>query len=173
MRFKVYRHAKVYKFASALKIGGEADMTASDATVVDLTNALGLRQEAAKKRNEIAIANFTMAFASEDTISLVYKAATADWPDGLAHLIVVAMLQKYMPQDTVTRVKLRQMLNKVSMKPNDDPMVIFEQISTIEIRYTTATQTIEKECWTSMRTQGTENPNLRNREPGCIHTIEY
>ncbi len=143
MRFKAY--AKVYKFASALKIGGEADMPASDAEVIDLTDVQGLRQEAAKKRNEIAIANFTMAITSEGTISLVYKAATADWPDGLAHLIVVAMLQRYMPQDTVTRVELRQMLNKVSMKPNDDPRVIFEQISTIENRYTTATQTIEKE----------------------------
>jgi hypothetical protein len=58
---------------------------------------------------------------------------------------VAAMLQRYMPQDTVTRVELRQMLNKVSMKPNDDPRVIFEQISTIENRYTTATQTIETE----------------------------
>lgn len=120
-------------------------MPASDAEVIDLTDAQGLRQEAAKKRNEIAIANFTMAITSEGTISLVYKAATADWPDGLAHLIVVAMLQRYMPQDTVTRVELRQMLNKVSMKPNDDPRVIFEQISTIENRYTTATQTIETE----------------------------
>jgi hypothetical protein len=50
-----------------------------------------------------------------------------------------------MPQDTVIHVELRQMLNKVSMKPNNDPRVIFEQISTIENRYTTPTQTIEKE----------------------------
>jgi hypothetical protein len=143
MIFKAY--AKVYKFASALKIGGEDDMPTSDAAAVDLTNEEGLRQEGAKKRNEVAIANFTMTFTSEGTISLVYKAATADWPDRLAHLIVVTMLQRYIPQDTVTRVELRQMLNKVSMKPNDDPRVIFEQISTIEDRYTTATQTIERE----------------------------
>ncbi len=31
------------------------------------------------------------------------------------------------------------------MKPNNDPRVIFEQISTIENRYTTATQRIDKE----------------------------
>jgi hypothetical protein len=86
-----------------------------------------------------------MAFSSEGTISLVYKASNKDWPDGLAHLIVVAMLPRYMPQDTVTQVELCQMLNKVSMKPNDVLMVIFEQISTIENRYTTATQRIDKE----------------------------
>jgi hypothetical protein len=33
-------------------------------------------------------------------------------------------------------------------------------------------------CWTNKitltkRTQGTENPNPRNREPGCIYTIEF
>jgi hypothetical protein len=103
-------------------------------------------QPAAKKRNEIVIANFTITFMSEGTIRLVYKASTADWPDGLAHLIVVMMLQRYMPQDTVTHVELRQqMLNKVLMKPNDDARVIFEQISTVENRYTTAMQQIEKE----------------------------
>jgi hypothetical protein len=37
------------------------------------------------------------------------------------------------------------MLNKVLMKQNDDPRFIFEQISTIENRYTTAIQQIEKE----------------------------
>ena len=143
MRFKAY--AKVYKFAQALRIGGESDLPTTDASIIDETTDPGKKQAAAKKRNEIAMANFTMAFTTEGTISLVYKAETADWPDGLAHLIVSAMLQRYMPQDTVTRVELRQMLNKVTMKPNDDPRVIFEQLSTIENRYTTATQRIEKE----------------------------
>jgi hypothetical protein len=86
-----------------------------------------------------------MVFRSEGTISMVYKATNADWPDGLVHLIVVAMLSRYMPQDTVTCVELRQMLNKVSMKPNDGPRVILKQISTIENRYTTARQRIEQE----------------------------
>jgi hypothetical protein len=55
------------------------------------------------------------------------------------------MASRYMSQDTVTCNKLRQMVNKVTMKPNDDPRVIFEQLSTIENRHTTATQQIEKE----------------------------
>jgi hypothetical protein len=105
MRFKAY--AKVYKFASALKIGGETYMPRRDATTVDITTDVGKLQAAAKKRNEIAVANSMMAFTSESTISfLVYKASTVDWPDGLAHLIVVAMLQRYMPQDTVTPKEL-------------------------------------------------------------------
>jgi hypothetical protein len=75
-------------------------MPTSDATIIDLEEEEeeeGLRQEAAKKRNDIAIANFMMAFTSEGIIGLVYKAVTVDWPDGLPHLIVLAMLQRYMP----------------------------------------------------------------------------
>jgi vacuolar-type H+-ATPase subunit B/Vma2 len=85
VRFKVY--AKVYKFAEALKIGGESNLPATDDEVIDITSELGKKQAAAKKRNEITIANFTMAFSSEGTISLVYKASTAEWPDGLARRI--------------------------------------------------------------------------------------
>jgi hypothetical protein len=37
------------------------------------------------------------------------------------------------------------MLNKVSMKPNSNPAVIFEQISTIKNRYCAGTRTIDNE----------------------------
>jgi hypothetical protein len=50
-----------------------------------------------------------------------------------------------MPQDTVTRVELRQILNKASMKPNSNPAVIFERISTIKNMYCAGTQTIDSE----------------------------
>jgi hypothetical protein len=76
MRFKAY--AKVYRFAAALKIGGEMDLALMDADSIDTMTNLGKKQAAAKKRNEIAIANVTMAFTSEGTISLVYKAANVD-----------------------------------------------------------------------------------------------
>jgi hypothetical protein len=84
-----------------------------------------------------------MAFTSEGTISFVCRAPSSDRPDGLAHLIALAMLERYMPQHTATQVELRQMLNKGSMKPYDDPRVIVEQISTIENRYTAAKQTLD------------------------------
>jgi hypothetical protein len=80
------------------------------------------------------MANFTMAFTSEGTMSLIYQAETRAWLNGLASLVTDALKAKYMPQDTVTRVELRQMLNKVSMKPNSNPAVIFEQIRTIKNR---------------------------------------
>jgi hypothetical protein len=48
-------YAKVYKFAPALKLGGETDLLATDATAIDITTDLGKKQAAAKKRYEIVM----------------------------------------------------------------------------------------------------------------------
>jgi glucan biosynthesis protein len=69
MRFKAY--TKVYTFAYVLMIGGKATLPATDATVIDTTMPSGKLQDEAKKRNEIAIVNFMMAFTNEGTISLL------------------------------------------------------------------------------------------------------
>ena len=54
-------------------------------------------------------------------------------------------MAKYMPKDRISRVELRQMLAGVSMKDNDDPATLFEQISAIENKYNTASSKIEEE----------------------------
>jgi hypothetical protein len=70
--------AAVYKFAAVLKIGGELDMPANNMDVPDTTTpegkALAKAQAAAKQQNATAMANLTMAFTSEATMGLVYKA---------------------------------------------------------------------------------------------------
>ena len=140
-RFQAY--AMVYKFGEALVVGGEADMPASESMVIDETTPAGKLEAAAKKRNAIAMASFTMSFTSEGTMGLVYKAKTTTWPCGLVHTVVAALAKKYQPQDTITRVKLRQKLNKIKMKKNEDPAKLFEQISQIENKYNTAAFTID------------------------------
>ena len=86
------------------------------------------------------MANLSMAFMTEATMGLVYKAMSNDWSGGLAHEVADALLKKYKPEDTILRVKLRQMMSKVRMKKNDDPATLFEQLSAIENQYNTATQ---------------------------------
>jgi hypothetical protein len=66
---------------------------------------------------------------------LVYKVQTEEWPGGLAYLVVVALHAKYMPDDIITKVELRQMLSKVKMKKDDEPSILFEQLSAIENRF--------------------------------------
>ena len=75
-------NASVHQFTQALKTGGKTSMPTSDDVVVDATTHPHVVK--AKKRNDIAMANLTMAFTSEMTMGLVYKAQTEEWPGGLA-----------------------------------------------------------------------------------------
>ena len=136
--------AAVYKFEEALQIGGE-EMPDDYKEKLDEQVPEEKAMMQAKSRNATAMANLTMAFQSEATMGLVYKAMDKKWPGGLAHKVVAAMLKKFQPNDTVTRVEMRQMLNEVSMKKDDDPSTIFEQLSSIENRYNTADRQMEQE----------------------------
>ena len=94
----------------------------------------------------VAMANLTMAFMTEATMGLVYKAMSNDWTGGLAHEVMAALLKKkYKLEDMISRVELRQKMSKVRMKKNDDPATLFEQLSAIENQYNTATQQIDDE----------------------------
>jgi hypothetical protein len=123
-------YASVHQFTQALKTGGETTMPTSDDVTVDATTHPQVAK--AKKRNAIAMANLTMAFTSEMTMGLVHKAQTEEWPGGLAYLVVAALKAKYMPDDVITKVELRKMLAKVKMKKDNEPSILFKQLSAIE-----------------------------------------
>jgi hypothetical protein len=82
-------YASVHQFTQALKTGGEATMPTGDDVAVDVTTHPQVAK--AKKRNDIAMANLTMAFTSKMTMGLVYKEQTEEWPGGLAYLVVEAL----------------------------------------------------------------------------------
>jgi hypothetical protein len=52
----------------------DADMPGSEAE--DATDDAGRKKIAAKNRNAVAMANLSMAFTSEATMGLIYKATT-------------------------------------------------------------------------------------------------
>jgi hypothetical protein len=128
-------YASVHQLTQALKTGAEMTiMPARDDTVVDPTTQPDVAK--AKKRIAIAMANLTMAFTSKMIMGLVYKAQTEEWPGGLAHLVVAAWSKaKYMPDDVITKVELRQMLSKVKMKKDEEPSILFEELSAIKNRF--------------------------------------
>ena len=142
-RFLAY--ATVFMFRQALVIGGESKLPQTEDEVLDLTEEDDRKKELARKRNAVAMANLTMAFTGEETMGLIYDAQSQEWPAGLAHKVVKALMSKYQPEDTITRVELRQMLNGVTMKKDEDPATIFEQISAIKNRYNTSTKKIDPE----------------------------
>ena len=142
-RFKAY--ATVYRFSAALKIGGEADLPQKEDDVLDETKPDEKVKADARKRNGVAMANLAMAFTSETLMGLIYKATTTEYRGGLAHMVVEALFKKYEPDDKITRVEMRELLTKVSMKANQDPSTLFEQISAIQNRYNTSTRKIDEE----------------------------
>jgi len=83
----------------------------------------------------VAMANLSMAFTNEACMGLIYKSMSNEWPSGLAYKVIEELMAKYQPQHTITRVEIRQMLNRVSMKKDEDPATSFEKISSIRNRY--------------------------------------
>ena len=93
----------------------------------------------------LAVASLTMAFQTEGLINLMLKAESKEWPSGRAHLVVDALFMKYRPVDTISRVEMRTRLNNVSMKSNQDPKILFDQLASIENAYNTTTRQIDQD----------------------------
>jgi hypothetical protein len=86
-------------------------MPSTEMAAIDETTDAGKTSAAALRRNAVAMAHFTVAFSTEATMGIVYTAQSADWPKGLAHLVVKFLFKKYKPADTMSRVELQQKLN--------------------------------------------------------------
>jgi hypothetical protein len=108
--------AGVFNLSKAPKEGGETEMPAMKERSFDETMDAGKLTTAAMRRNAITMSHLVMTFTTDDTMALVYEAMDNEWPSGLAQNVAKELKQKYQPQDTMTCVELRQMLNKVSMK---------------------------------------------------------
>ena len=136
-KFKAFAGMK--GFQKALKESAEADLpTSEEAEVEEGSNA-----DKARNRNLNVMTYLTMAFTTESNMTMIMRAQTDNWPSGLAWKVVKELLEKYKPNDNMARVEARMMLNNVSMKSDDDPNVLFEQISQIQNRFGTAARTIE------------------------------
>ena len=143
MRFKSF--AKVYGIGGSINRVADPDLPTSADEVIDDTTTAGKKQAAARKANDIALANLTMAFTTEGLMGLVYSSMTAEYPDGLAWKVVDGLFQKYYPQDILSKVELRQELNGIKMKKEDNPAVLFEALSGIENKYNTAMYKVPSE----------------------------
>lgn len=60
------------------------------------------------------------------------------------HLIVKSLLERYQPPGMMSRVDLMKQLEKISMTKNEDPVILFVQLMSIETRYNT-TLTLEQQ----------------------------
>jgi len=144
IRFRAY--AKVAKFTKALGTEPEPDLPASQAEAEALT---GSSEETKKKlaavdRNDDAMANLTLAFTTDELISMILASQTAEWPEGLACNVIKELIKKYKPDDVMSLVDEKVALNKIRMSSSDEPSVLFDQITAVEVRYNTKTKKISE-----------------------------
>ena len=58
-------NAMVHKFGEALNPNGDADLPATEATVLDLMTGNGKKKNEAKSHNFLAVSAFTLAFTNK------------------------------------------------------------------------------------------------------------
>ena len=122
-------------FADAIEEEPDPMLPISMSSKIEDDTEEAARQKVAIRKNEHAISSFTIAFTKEGTMRLVSKAKTKEWPKGAAYLIVRMLMKKYRPNDIMSKVEMRQQLNKVVMKKGSDPANLFEHLAAIEDKY--------------------------------------
>jgi hypothetical protein len=133
VRFKAFTSCS--GFSKALGDSIETAMPATELTVIAVDDAGALIKKA-KERNQVAFTQLTMALTTEAAMTFIYKGTTdTDWPSGLAYLVVKALKKKYMPEDTISKVELRRMMNNIKIKKNADPVELFNHVSAVKVRY--------------------------------------
>jgi hypothetical protein len=99
--------------------------------------------KAARDRNMMAVAYLTTSFQDDGLLNMVEQSTTTNWPSGLACVVIDELFKRYRPVDIVSRVEMRTRLNHVSMKKDDDPRVMFDQLASIQSAYNDATRKID------------------------------
>lgn len=140
LRFNAY--ASLCGFKAAIGNQAETDLPAreADAETLDPTKDADKKKLKAVERNQLAMANLTMAMSTEKVMSVVYEAKNADWPSGLAWKILKVLKSKYM----MTAVELRTKLNNVHMSKNADPKKLFAKLWSIRNRYVQLGKSIDE-----------------------------
>ena len=127
--------ACVYKFTQAVNKDLKDPNLPARYDILSSNSDTKKLQEAALKRNNIAMAHLTMAMETEGAMTFVYRAMSAEWPGGLAFKVMVALHERFNPQDLTAKVEMRRLLSNVRIKSSDEPSGIFEQLSKIENMY--------------------------------------
>jgi hypothetical protein len=131
---------QVEVFSDALMARGHPDMLMDHKTVIpDDGQGQGKKQARAKKENAKAVAYYTLELKSARLRAMINTAKTDEWPGGEAWMINAALVKKYRPDDIIAAAESSHILNDVSMKKNEDPAILFEQLAEIEVAYADTT----------------------------------
>jgi precorrin isomerase len=87
----------------------------------------------AKKNNAAAVAAISLACQESDyALSLVMDLIDDNWPQGLAWKAMLFLEEAMVDKNVTAKLQLQQDLRAVSMKEEDDPNVLVEQLAKIK-----------------------------------------
>jgi hypothetical protein len=101
MRFKSY--ATIKKFSQAIQRTAETELPLTE----DMDVSQDKPKREARDRNLMAISCLTMAFQDDALLNMIEQSETADWPSGLAYVVIDELFKKYRPVDIISRVEMR------------------------------------------------------------------
>ena len=99
----------------------EVDLPRDSRVDIDSTTDDGKRVKKVVARNNLAIANVNVAFATSGLIHKAHKARAVENPGGLVHLLVTDLLKECQPKDRTNKVEAKVKLLNIKMKSGCDP----------------------------------------------------
>ena len=89
--------------------------------------------QAALTRNRHAMATLTQGLSKNRAfIGFLLRARSPAFPEGQAWVVVVALKERFEPDDMNTGVEIKKKLNRISMRATENPLTIYNQIENIE-----------------------------------------
>jgi hypothetical protein len=131
--------------SSDLGVNGDPDITAKHDDVIDVATTKVNAHMKANTVNMRAVAYYTMTMKSVRLMAFINKSKTVEWPGGLEWNFNQSMIKKYRPTHGVAQSEMCQRLNALSMKKNEDPETLFEQLAEIEAIYNGMGKTIDQD----------------------------
>ena len=93
------------------------------------------KQEAAIKRNKIAMAAFTLAFQTKASLNMINVAKSSDYPRGLAYLVAKELQHSCNPKDRVAKLEATNAIRAVKMKTGTKPSKFFNKLNALKVQY--------------------------------------
>ena len=132
-RFQAF--AMVKNFSEALELDPDLPSSKTAADALDATKATNKPALKAVKRNNVAMAQFTMAFETQGLLTMIDACKSISWPGGNPYILVTVMKNEYQPSYRISAVQLKQKLKKIELGEHEDPKVLFEKIAAVKNEY--------------------------------------
>ena len=131
-KFEAYANLK--GFSESIDVTGDAELLTYE-NVLSTDDDTKKKEQRAIIKNKLAVSSFTMAFITIALMNRVKISKTAEYPKGLASKITESLMKKYRPQDRASKLEALRDLSKITMKENDEPDKIFNEIAALQQQY--------------------------------------